>query len=110
VSSETGNRIPVFGLFFLKRDLNASFPVNPSELINFPVALAGTTDILVAITFDRRVYYVKDEALHNTKVINNEITYKLKHIDCSADENDRSYRGSTTMAANLERIKKAIDL
>jgi hypothetical protein len=110
ISAETGKKIPVYGVFFVRRNLNANFPVSTGELINFPAGLAKTTDILIAITFDGRVYYIKDETLHNTEVINDEITFIVKKIDCGDDIDDRSLRKSNTMAANLERIKKAIGI
>lgn len=109
VSEETGKRIDLRGIYFIKRTFNATFPVAPEDLTRFPVTLVNGADILIVIANNSKVYYLKDEKLKATTIYSGEITFILKEIDCTGSGKGRNITASNT-AANLERIKAAIDI
>lgn len=109
ISEESGKRIDLRGVYFVRRAINATFPVAPADLVRFPVTIVSGADLVIAIASNYKVYYLKDEELKNTNVTGKEITFVMKEIDCTESGKGRNITASTT-AANLERIKKAIDL
>lgn len=109
VSEETGKRIILRGVYFMRRAFNATFPVAPTDLTRFPVTVVNGADILIVIADNYKVYYMKDEKLKSTDLTGKEITFVLKEIDCTESGKGRNITANTT-AANLERIKKVIDI
>ncbi|HWY10135.1 MAG TPA: hypothetical protein VN026_02360 [Bacteroidia bacterium] len=110
VSEETGKRISLRGVNFMKRDINAIYPVGLNDITQFPVSIISKSDILIVIANDFKVYYLKDEKLHETILSGKEITFKLKEIDCSEKKDGQNINGSISMSANLDKIKSIIDL
>lgn len=109
VSKETGQRISLRGIYFIRRAVNATFPVAAADLTRFPVTVVNGSDILIVIANNFKVYFLKDDELKNTNISGKEITFIVKEIDCTESGKGRNITASNT-ATNLERIKKAIDI
>lgn len=108
-SEADGKRISVRGVWFMKRSINATFPIAPNDLTEFPVRVINGADLLIVIANNYRVYFLKDEKLRATDVSGKEVTFVLREIDCTDGGKTRNVTANTT-TANLERIKKAIDI
>lgn len=108
-SASTGKKILFRGVFFIRRNVNAIFPLDRQDFTRFPLRLLDNTDILIVLGNDMKVHYLKDEALHNTKVTGTEIVFIVKEISIDT-LGGRSINFANTMAANLERIKSVIEL
>jgi hypothetical protein len=114
VSAETNEKLLLRGIFFIKRNINAIFPVIATDISQFPVDLKNSNDILIGIGNDFKVYYIKDDLLHSIQKSGNLITFPLKYIDYSeSDDSDRTItnrRMRFNIGKSLDRIKTAIDL
>ncbi len=109
----TNQKILIRGVFLLKRNINANFPINPQDLIDFPMGLTKTTDVMVVITNEFKVYYLKDDDLHAIKTDGEKVTFALKFIDFSAsDKEEQSNTNKSAFRNNfglsLDKIRKAI--
>ncbi len=110
MSSENKKQLSLRAIYFVKRDVNAIFPVDMFELIQFPTSVVDNADILIAIGNNLKVYYIKDEALHSVKKEKDKMTFVLKEIDCTNTDDDRNISADRNITANLTRIKSIIDL
>lgn len=104
-----GKRISARGVWFMKRSINAVFPIASNDFTEFPVTVVNGADLLIVIANNYKVYYLKDEKLKSTDLSGKEINFMLKEIDCTESGQGRSITANTT-AANLERIKQAIGI
>lgn len=95
-----GNKINVRGVWFMKRSINATFPIGPADFTEFPVTVVNGADLLIVIANNYKVYYLKDEKLKTTDLSGKEITFKLKEINCNG----------AGKRADLERIREAIGI
>jgi hypothetical protein len=109
INETDGKRISVRGVWFMKRSINATFPIAPNDFTEFPVTVVNGSDLLLVVANNYKVYFLKDEKLKNTDLSGKEINFMLKEVDCTKDGKERNIRATTVMA-NLERIKEAIDI
>ncbi len=108
-NDQDGKRISVRMVYFVRRSINATFPIGPRDFTNFPVSVVNGADLAIVVSNSFGVYYLKDEKLKETKASGDEIIFKLQKIDLDKSEEKINFRVQT-LNTNLERIKKAVDI
>jgi hypothetical protein len=101
VSAVDGKLLEPYGIYLVTRDINAIFPLGIEGVREFPVNFASTADILIVITTDQKVMFIKDQDLKKSIPNSSDITFKLKEIVCE---------GINKKSFDLQKIKDAIDI
>lgn len=96
-----GKKIEPYGAYLIARNINSIYPLGTKGLNEFPVALGNSADIIIVITTDKKVMYIKDEDLRNTNVSGAQINFQVKEIVCE---------GVYKKGFDLQKIKNAIDI
>lgn len=110
----TNENILIRGVFFMKRNINANFPILSKDLKEFPMGLTKTTDVMVVISNEFKVYYLKDDDLHSVKQDGDKVIFALKFIDFSeSDKNENASMNNRSafrrnIGTSLDKIRKAI--
>lgn len=101
VDASTGKRVEVYMAHLITRSINAIYPLGPAEMYQFPLSLYKNADLMIVITADRKVMFIKDEELKNANVKGSEITFTMKQIQCE---------GIDKKGFDINKIKAAIDI
>ncbi len=102
VSTEMGNRISMFRIYLIKRDINLIYHLNQSQINEFPLTPVVNSDLMICNKNDKKIKYIKDQELKQTKLTEKEVTFKVKEINCEDAIKKNSF--------DLEKIKAAIDI
>ncbi len=101
VDAATDKKVEVYLTNLITRSINAIYPISPESMYQFPLSLYKNADLMIVISTDKKVYYIKDNDLKSTNVTGNELTFRLKYIECEG-VNKKTY--------DLQKIKDAIDI
>lgn len=97
-----GKKVLLRAVYLIKRDINAIYPLTTNEIMKFPLSLATNADLLIGVTGDNSIVFVKDNEFKSTNMTGKEIVFKVQSIVIDG--------GILNGSVNLEKIKKAIDI
>jgi hypothetical protein len=66
--------------FLVTRSINAVYSLEADEMKKFPLAIKNSSDLMIVISNDKRIFFLKDEELKKINVLGTTIGFKLKEI------------------------------
>lgn len=101
IDAVTGKQVEVFFAYLITRNINAIYPLGNEVKKEFPLSLLKNTDIVIAVTQDKKIMYIKDDDLKAVNTTGSELTFKMKVVE---------YEGITKKSFDIQKIKDAIDI
>jgi hypothetical protein len=77
--SEKGQALELMNVILIRRGINSIYPVSPGRFSKFPFR-KDAYDIMLGITDDGHVLYLKDDELRESKITGNTIRFNMRSL------------------------------